>query len=396
MKHFEIAVKQHDDGVFYVRPYLGVNAVTGKAIRPYKRFPEAVDEDEARELAAEWLDGLEGAARLGVSLRMSDVMARYCDAMEPSWTANTAKAYRNCARWLEPVIGDVDADELKPHLVDAAYNVLLLRGGRGGNPLSQASVRQCHDFLCGAFKWAVKAEVVPFNPMPSTTKPRLDRAEASAFKEAEFSAIYAKLISLMEEPETLEGAAAIAAWLSLMTGVRCGEACALAVGDVSVAVRSIHVAATVVEPKGSNPVRQRFTKGHRSRNVSIGEKAAEELGKVMLRRRGFLPSHIGAEYSRPLVCSPKGDLMRPSVVSRAFTRIRRELGLPDGTSFHTLRHTHATMLIASGADMRTVQERLGHANVATTLSLYAHVVPGRDRAAAEAFERAARETGGAL
>ena len=68
--------------------------------------------------------------------------------------------------------------------------------------------------------------------------------------------------------------------------------------------------------------------------------------------------------------------------------------MPAGTSFHTLRHTHATMLIANGADMRTVQERLGHANVATTLGLYAHVVPGRDQAAAAAFDEMAKRIGG--
>ena len=44
-----IEVKQHDDGTWYCRPYLGTNKVTGKAIRPYKRFPEAADEDEALE-----------------------------------------------------------------------------------------------------------------------------------------------------------------------------------------------------------------------------------------------------------------------------------------------------------------------------------------------------------
>ena len=47
----DIVIKQHDDGTFYARPYLGTNAVTGKPIRPYKRFPEAVDEGEALEMA---------------------------------------------------------------------------------------------------------------------------------------------------------------------------------------------------------------------------------------------------------------------------------------------------------------------------------------------------------
>lgn len=396
MRPEDLTVKQHDDGTYYVRPYLGINKVTGKPMRPYKRFPEAVDEAEALELALEWLADVGGAARLGVSLRMSDVLDRYCDAMGPSWAANTARSYRTCARWLEPVIGAIDADELKPHLVEAAYNVLLLRGGKGGRPLSQASVRQCHDFLCGAFKWAVKAEVTPFNPMPSVRKPRVDRAEASVFREDEFNLISGKLAEFMEEPGTASGAAALAAWLSLMTGVRCGEACALAVGDVGIATRRVHVAATVVEVPGGGVVRQPFTKGRRSRNVAVGEAVADGLSGAIGRRSVMLPGDVWRDPSRTLVCTRDGGLMRPSVVSRAFTSMRRELGLPDGTSFHTLRHTHATMLLASGADMRTVQERLGHANVATTLGLYAHVLPGRDGAAAEAFEAAAARIGGTV
>lgn len=396
MRRAEVAVKQHDDGTYYVRPYLGVNAVTGKPIRPYRRFPDAVDEAEAAEMAAEWLAEVEGAARLGVSLAMSDVMQRYIDAASPSWTANTAKAYRNCARWLGPVIGGIDADELKPHLVEAAYNVLLLRGGREGRALSQASVRQCHDFLCGMFRWAVKAEVTPFNPMPSVTKPRLDRAEATAFREAEFAALRSRLAVLMADPCTVTGSSALAAFLSLATGVRCGEACALSVGDLALQNCMVHVNATVVEPTGYGPCRQPFTKGRRARNVAVGDDTAEALRHVLQQRRELLPESRGRDLSLPLVCTPAGGLMRPSIVSREFTRMRRDLGLPDGTSFHTLRHTHATMLIAAGADMRTVQERLGHANVATTLGLYAHVVPGRDRAAADAFEAAAREAGGAL
>ena len=389
-----VEVRQHDDGTWYCRPYLGRNAVTGKPLRPYRRFPDAADEGEALEMAREWVAGLSGAARLGASLRMSDVLDRYIAENESRWAANTAKSYRNCARWLEPVMGGVDAGEMRPALVEAAYNVLLLRGGRGGRPLAQSSVRQVHEFLCGAFKWVVAAEVAPFNPMPSVRKPRLDAAEAPVFRMADFRALQARLTELMAKPETAGGRAAVAAYLSLSSGMRCGEACAIALGDVNLEARMLHIAATVVEPRGKPPARQPFTKGRRARNVAIGSLACEKLAEAVCRRRVFLPAGVADDPSVAVACTPAGGLARPSAVSKEFTAMRRELGLPAGTSFHTLRHTHATMLIASGADMRTVQERLGHANVATTLALYAHVVPGRDQAAADAFDDAARRIGG--
>ena len=74
--------------------------------------------------------------------------------------------------------------------------------------------------------------------------------------------------------------------------------------------------------------------------------------------------------------------------------LRDELGLQRGTSFHPLRHTHATWLLLQGVDPKTVMERLGHAKVATTLELYGHVLPGRDAAAAQAFAEAASMAGG--
>ena len=81
------------------------------------------------------------------------------------------------------------------------------------------------------------------------------------------------------------------------------------------------------------------------------------------------------------------------VNKRDYDAARDAAGLPKSCTFHSLRHTHATWCLANGVDLKTLSERLGHANEATTLRLYAHCLPGRDAAAAETFAAFAEELG---
>jgi len=76
-----------------------------------------------------------------------------------------------------------------------------------------------------------------------------------------------------------------------------------------------------------------------------------------------------------------GRPWHPPVVSRAFTRLRESSKLPK-LSLHGLRHTHATHPLAAGVGPRIVAERLGHENVAFTLQVYGHVIPGQQAEAA--------------
>ena len=83
----------------------------------------------------------------------------------------------------------------------------------------------------------------------------------------------------------------------------------------------------------------------------------------------------------------EGELLSADNLSRDWGRARRRFKLP-AVSFHALRHTHASMLIASGVDILTVSRRLGHSSPTITLSVYAHLISGTDDRAAAIMDAA--------
>ncbi|WP_353666251.1 tyrosine-type recombinase/integrase [Microbacterium sp. che218] len=74
----------------------------------------------------------------------------------------------------------------------------------------------------------------------------------------------------------------------------------------------------------------------------------------------------------------RGDLYQRNNAGEAWRGIRARAGLPFGVTLHTLRHTFASNLIASGCDVVTVQRALGHAQPSITLNTYAHLWPSAE------------------
>ncbi len=79
-----------------------------------------------------------------------------------------------------------------------------------------------------------------------------------------------------------------------------------------------------------------------------------------------------------------GEALQPWVVSKSLSHARA-WRLPAADPLHDLRHTYATLALATGINPRIVSGRLGHATVALTLDVYSHVLPQQDRQAAEAI-----------
>jgi site-specific recombinase XerD len=114
-------------------------------------------------------------------------------------------------------------------------------------------------------------------------------------------------------------------------------------------------------------------KGGRARIVFISERAADWVKKyLMARNDNYKPLFI--RYSGAINETDNGEKMRltPRSIERIVKKYVKAAKLPVDATVHTLRHSFATDLLTNGADLRSVQEMLGHKNIATT-QIYTHI-----------------------
>ena len=149
------------------------------------------------------------------------------------------------------------------------------------------------------------------------------------------------------------------------TGIRASELAGLAVRDVNSRLGVARV----------------LGKGNRERIVPVAERALEEIQTYLDRYRSALTRDETNDW---LFLSRTGRQLSREDVYRIVRKYVRRAALRDGVTPHTLRHAFATQLLAHGADLRSVQEMLGHADIATT-QVYTHVDAARLKAIHKQF-----------
>lgn len=173
----------------------------------------------------------------------------------------------------------------------------------------------------------------------------------------------------------------------IATGTRRGEALGLRWSDVdldgsAVAVRRSRVVAGGRVVEGSTKTRA----GERSIALDADTVAvlrswrSTQAAERLLMGTGWR-NDVGLVFTQP-----DGAPLYPQSVTATFKRLAVELGLPT-IGVHGLRHSSATMMVASGISPKVVSQRLGHANVSITLDTYSHVLPAHDQAAADFIGR---------
>jgi integrase len=298
---------------------------------------------------------------------------------------------RNLRVHVIPAIGSVPLASLTTARISLLYRELE-RSGRAdlGNEvrgLSPRTVRYCHTILSAALAAAVKERRLPRNPAADAKPPTAREAKAPEMHCWTAGQLATFLSWAAEHSEHFTLWHVLAA-----TGMRRGEALALRWRDVDLGASTISVrrSAGVIRNRGEAPqLVEGDTKSGKPRVVDLDPETVGVL-RAHRRERGAMALQLARDDAL-VFADHEGRPLYPEGVSRWFradlTRCRKALGdeTVPAIRLHDLRHTHASLLLSAREPVHVVSRRLGHASPNVTMAVYAHVLPGSQREAANLF-----------
>lgn len=357
---------------------LGRDPVTGKRESRFHSFRGT--RREAQLKLAELIAAVGGGSYVEPSkMTVADFVRARVDQWEAApdgITARTAQRYRQLTEnQIVPHLGAKTLQKLTRLDIEGWHN-MLHRGG-----LAARTIGHAHRVLHQALSDAESDGLVTKNVC------RLHRAPKVTAREMVIVQDVPSFIAKIRGSRLY-----IPALLALVLGLRLGEVLALRDRSVDLDNKVIRVREALEETKAYG-VRTKAPKTRAGRrDITLPEIAVEALSA---HRRQLLETRIKLGIGKLpddalLFSTLEGGPLRPANVSSDWGEIAAGIGMPEIT-FHALRHTHASQLIASGVDIVTISKRLGHAKPSVTLATYAHMFHTDDRKAAAAINAALGE-----
>lgn len=364
--------RTHGEGSVYMRKD---GRAAASAIYEDKRITKyGKTKKEAREKLDAYLDDLKkGKVVIGPKQTVAQYLTHWLeDTHRLVIELTTLARYRAVLRiHIIPVLGHIQLNKLSREHIQALYASLLDAG------LAPGTIRIVNNLLSGAFKDAVLHDILARNPCQHVTLPRIDDAPA-------------KVLTQEEAGRLIKAAQGHRLWflilLAITTAARLGELLALRWADLDKEMGKLYIRHSTTRVRGVGRI-------EKTPKTRAGRRSVR-LPQVILRSLGQQRAYVN---SLRLAAGPKWDehdLVFPNrfgrhiehwSVQRTFKQLLKKAGLPD-MRFHDLRHSAATLLLASGVNIKVVQEMLGHTNVQTTLGRYGHVLPDMQKDASDKMD----------
>lgn len=366
-------------GNFRVRVYAGTDPLTGK---PRYLQETHGTENEAEKARTRLQNQVDEQRHPRSNVTVTQLIEHW---MEVAGHADSTRERNEdlIRLYITPTFGSMSASKLDAETLERFYARLLqcseLCTGRSRKshtcvPLANNTVRKIHFLFRSALDRAVRWRYLSVNEAEIAQPPQFEATEPDPPSPEEAASL---LNEASRDPQWC-----LLLWMSMITGSRRGELCSLKWSHLDLERRVAWMQKSRSDTKAG--AKDKSTKSNRSRRVAVDEYTTELLTSHREWMRGNceqLGTRMAAE-AYVFSDAPDGSTpLKPSSVTQRYRRLATRLSLRS-TRLHALRHYSATELIASGVDLRTVAERLGHGNGATTLRIYSAWVSQADERAA--------------
>lgn len=290
------------------------------------------------------------------------------DCCSGSYSPIVVRGYRRILdNWIYPEFGNKYVDVISPIMINGFLAKLKTSytkyATRENKELSGGTISKIYNILKTVLNFAYRNDIIVANPCGKVKlelKKEIDNTIHYWTKEE-----YQRALFLLQRDKTGNG---LVVKTALMTGLRRSEIFGLKWSDL--------IGNTLFV--------------HRTRQKVDGEMVEMPCKTSSSIRNITIPETLMFELMRHRKKNPKTEYIFEGIdydnVTAWFRRWERRQQLTY-IKFHELRHTHATLLLQEGIDVKTISQRLGHSDISTTLNVYAHVVNELDEKASDVFER---------
>ena len=307
------------------------------------------------------------------SQTVEEYLLSWVDAMKHTVKPRTWKYYKDYVRLHAiPLIGKVKLGKLKAQDIQSLYTRKLNQG------LSSTTVNHLHAVLHKALNNAFRLGLVQRNITDMVDHPRMAHHEIAPLTAEQVGAFLTAATG-----ERLEALYVLA----VTTGMREGELLALTWRDIDFEKSRLQVRATLQFLEGKFVFTEPKTAGSR-RNIGLPKITVEALRQHRLRQneeRALLEDNWDTSHDLIFPNTVGKPINATNLIKRGLKPLLKKAGVPP-IRFHDLRHTAATLLLSKGVNVKVVSEMLGHADVTTTLRIYAHVLPHMQQTATDTMD----------
>ncbi|WP_195987041.1 tyrosine-type recombinase/integrase [Clostridium sp. D53t1_180928_C8] len=347
---------------------------------------------EAQLKLNEILYTLENGGPINSNMLLSAYLEMWLeDYIKDEKTHNTYDKYKNSInKYINPYLGDIQLNDLKVIHIEKFIKKIKTTKINYGNKqktISPTTVQTYYGILRTALNKAVKLQMLNDNPCKFIDTPKRSKFKANILTPEEIKLVKQHL-NISKYNDYIFN---LALDLTLELGLRRGEMCGLTWDNINFENKTITLEKALIRIENEYVISDLKTDSSYdtlpiSNSLCEKLKAHKNIQKLNKLKYGFTytNTNIFNNINYELIFTwENGEYIAPSRFLQRLKRLMKQCEIEKNIRWHDLRHTNATLLLEGGVSIKTVQERLRHSLIQTTMDTYAHVTDKMNREATD-------------